>query len=149
MEVGKVFIASDHAGFEAKEFSKECIKKLGFEVVDLGTNSKDMSVDYPDFANIMAESLNTKEPDFGILVCGTGLGISMAANRHKNIRCALCHDVSTARLSREHNDANVLCFGARVVGAAVIEDMINAFFSTEFAGGRHQKRVDKLGFCSC
>lgn len=149
MEVGKVFIASDHAGFKAKEFSKECLKKLGFEVVDLGTNSKDMSVDYPDFANIMAENLNTKEPDFGILVCGTGLGMSMAANRHKNIRCALCHDVSTARLSREHNDANVLCFGARVVGNAIIEDMINAFFSTEFAGGRHQKRVDKLGFCLC
>ncbi|ANE36181.1 allose-6-phosphate isomerase / ribose-5-phosphate isomerase B [Campylobacter iguaniorum] len=147
MDVKKVVIASDHAGFKAKEFAKECLVKLGFEIEDLGTNSKDVSVDYPDFANILSNKISEKNGIYGVLICGTGIGISVAANRHANVRCALCHDVTTARLSRQHNDANVLCFGARIVGRATIEDMINIFFATPFAGGRHQNRIDKLGSC--
>ncbi|WP_169777012.1 ribose 5-phosphate isomerase B [Campylobacter mucosalis] len=144
MKVDKIFIASDHAGFEAKEQIKELLMGK-FQVVDLGCDSKDISVDYPDFSHKMAQNLQ-KDDDFGILICGTGIGISIAANRHKNVRCALCHDVSTAKISREHNNANVIAFGARVVGLSVIIDMLDAFFNTQFAGGRHQNRVEKINF---
>lgn len=148
MEISKIYIASDHAGFEAKEFSKECLLKLGFTFIDLGTNSSDVSVDYPDYADSLAKSLNKKN-EFGILICGTGLGICMVANRYSHIRCALCHDATTAKLAREHNDANVLCFGSRIISNSVIEDMIKVFFTTEFANGRHEKRVSKMGTFRC
>ena len=238
MQINKIFIASDHAGFRAKEQAKKALATLGYEAVDLGTHSAEASVDYPDFADTLADKIlaeceacarseNFKENDginsaaaaenseaggsenfgasingsgnfsataqhgekdknfnvvksgdgknfdadanttacasiaaanaskdkilnstyygiYGVLICGTGIGISIAANRHAHIRCALCHDATSARLAREHNDANVLAFGERLMGTLVIEDMIKAFFSTDFAGGRHKKRVDKL-----
>ncbi len=241
MQINKIFIASDHAGFHAKEQAKKALAALGYEAVDLGTHSAEASVDYPDFADTLADKIlaeceacarseNFKENDginsaaaaenseaggsenfgasingsgnfsataqhgekdknfnavksgdgknfdadanttacasiaaanaskdkilnstdygiYGVLICGTGIGISIAANRHAHIRCALCHDATSARLAREHNDANVLAFGERLMGALVIEDMIRAFFSTDFAGGRHIKRVAKLGAC--
>lgn len=241
MQINKIFIASDHAGFHAKEQAKKALAALGYEAVDLGTHSAEASVDYPDFADTLAEAIlaeceaharseNFKENDginsaaatenseasdnenfgasingsgnfsttaqhgekdknfnavksgdgknfdadanttaytsiaaanaskdkilnstdygiYGVLICGTGIGISIAANRHAHIRCALCHDATSARLAREHNDANVLAFGERLMGALVIEDMIRAFFGTDFAGGRHIKRVAKLGAC--
>jgi sugar-phosphate isomerase, RpiB/LacA/LacB family len=241
MQINKIFIASDHAGFRAKEQAKKALAALGYEAVDLGTYSAEASVDYPDFAGALAEAIlaeceacvrseNFKESSsknsaaaaenseaggsenfgasingsgnfsttaqhgekdknfnavksgegknfdadanttacasiaaanaskdkilnstdygiYGVLICGTGIGISIAANRHAHIRCALCHDATSARLAREHNDANVLAFGERLMGALVIEDMIRAFFSTDFAGGRHIKRVAKLGAC--
>jgi len=141
MKIDKVFLASDHAGFELKNELKEAIKGLGYEVVDLGTNDKN-SVDYPDYAHLLASKL---EPNcYGVLVCGTGIGISIAANRHENVRCALCHDEFTARLAREHNDANVIAFGARVIGAGVAISAVEAFLKTEFAGGRHERRVEKI-----
>ena len=146
MNIDKIFIASDHAGFDLKDKVKKFLHTLNLTVMDLGANSSEISVDYPDFANLIAQ--NIKNPnEYGILICGTGIGISIAANRHKHIRCALCHDVTTAKLSREHNDANVLAFGARAIGEAVAMDIIQTFFSTEFAGGRHAKRVDKLNCC--
>ena len=242
MQINKIFIASDHAGFRAKEQAKKALAALGYEAVDLGTHSAEASVDYPDFAGALADKIlaeceayarseNFKENNdknfaaaaenseaggnenfvasingcgnfndavqcsgknenfnaiknasrqnfnasesmttsvnaavsqnaskdkilnstdygiYGVLICGTGIGISIAANRHAHIRCALCHDATSARLAREHNDANVLAFGERLMGALVIEDMIRAFFSTDFAGGRHIKRVAKLGGC--
>ena len=242
MQINKIFIASDHAGFRAKEQAKKALAALGYEAVDLGTHSAEASVDYPDFAGALADKIlaeceacarseNFKENDgensaaaaenseasdnenfdasingcgnfndavqcsgknenfniiknasrqnfntsesmttcvnaavsqnaskdkilnstdygiYGVLICGTGIGISIAANRHAHIRCALCHDATSARLAREHNDANVLAFGERLMGALVIGDMIRAFFSTDFAGGRHIKRVAKLGAC--
>ena len=141
MKIDKVFLASDHAGFELKNELKEAIKGFGYEVVDLGTNDKN-SVDYPDYAHLLASKL---EPNcYGVLVCGTGIGISIAANRHENVRCALCHDEFTARLAREHNDANVIAFGARVIGAGVAISAAEAFLKTEFAGGRHERRVQKI-----
>ena len=241
MRINKIFIASDHAGFRAKEQAKKALATLGYEAVDLGTYSAEASVDYPDFADTLvdeilaeceacARSENFKENSgknsattaenseargsenfgasingsgnfsataqhgekdknfnavksgdgknfdadanttacasiaaanaskdkilnstsygiYGVLICGTGIGISIAANRHAHIRCALCHDATSARLAREHNDANVLAFGERLMGTLVIEDIIRAFFSTDFAGGRHIKRVAKLGAC--
>ena len=241
MQINKIFIASDHAGFHAKEQAKKALAALGYEAVDLGTHSAEASVDYPDFADTLADKIlaeceacarsrNFKENNdknfaaatenseaggsenfgasingsgnfsataqhgekdknfnavksgdgknfdadanttacasiaaanaskdkilnstdygiYGVLICGTGIGISIAANRHAHIRCALCHDATSARLAREHNDANVLAFGERLMGALVIGDMIRAFFSTDFAGGRHIKRVAKLGAC--
>lgn len=241
MQINKIFIASDHAGFRAKEQAKKALAALGYEAVDLGAHSAEASVDYPDFAGALADKIlaeceacarseNFKENSgknsattaenseargsenfgvsingsgnfsttaqhgekdknfnavksgdgknfdadanttacasiaaanaskdkilnstdygiYGVLICGTGIGISIAANRHAHIRCALCHDATSARLAREHNDANVLAFGERLMGALVIGDMIRAFFSTDFAGGRHIKRVAKLGAC--
>lgn len=140
----KVFLASDHGGFCVKEYAKQVLDDLGISYVDLGTNNASQSVDYPDFALILSEHLKTDLSAFGILACGTGIGISMAANRHKHIRCALCHDQTSARLARAHNNANVLAFGGRMLGNAVIQDIIKTFFSTEFEGGRHERRILKF-----
>ena len=140
----KVFLASDHGGFCVKEYAKQVLDDLGINYVDLGTNNASQSVDYPDFALILSEHLKTDLNAFGILACGTGIGISMAANRHKHIRCALCHDQTSARLARAHNNANVLAFGGRMLGNAVIQDIIKTFFSTEFEGGRHERRILKF-----
>ncbi|MEE3743988.1 ribose 5-phosphate isomerase B [Campylobacter porcelli] len=148
MNISKVYIASDHAGYEAKMQTKNILESMGLSVVDLGTNSASISVDYPDFATLVASSIKSSD-EFGVLICGSGIGISIAANRFSHIRCALSHNATVARLSREHNDANVLCFGARVVGSDVIKDMVEVFFATEFIGGRHQRRVEKLGACQC
>ncbi len=139
----KYFIGTDHAGFKVKAFVIENLKKRGIEVEDLGTYSTE-SVDYPDFAHKVAEAVLNNPGTKGILICGTGIGMSLAANKHKGIRAALCHDAYTAEMARRHNDANILCFGERVVGQGVIESILDAWFSTSFEGGRHERRVKKI-----
>lgn len=139
--VSKILISSDHAGFFLKEFLIDELVKLGFSLVDLGTNSPQKSVDYPDFAQKLSKKLKTEK---GILICGSGIGISIAANRFKHIRAALCHDVESAKLSRAHNDANVLCLGARVVTNKLALSIAKAFLKSEFEGERHERRVKKL-----
>ena len=143
----KFYIATDHAGYALKEFTKEYVRSLGHEIIDLGPDSADR-VDYPDFAKKCANQVIEDRGSFGILICGTGIGISIAANKVAGIRAALCHDAYTATATRAHNDANILCFGERVVGKGVIESMIDAFCNTEFEGGRHAGRVDKIEACS-
>jgi len=138
-----IAIASDHAGFELKGALKAELEAMGHAVLDLGTNSAD-SVDYPTFADALAEALRDGRAGRGVLVCGTGIGISIAANRHRHVRAALCHDPASARLSRAHNDANVLALGARLIGVETAKDCVRAFFSTAFEGGRHARRVAKL-----
>ncbi|WP_259779673.1 ribose 5-phosphate isomerase B [Aestuariispira ectoiniformans] len=138
-----VALASDHAGVELKEIFREELTSKGFKVLDLGTNSKD-SVDYPDFADKMASTLENAQADRGILICGTGIGISIAANRHKSVRAALCHNSTDAKFSRLHNDANVLALGARTMGPEVALDCLKVFLETEFEGGRHAARVAKM-----
>jgi len=138
-----VAIASDHAGVELKALVKGELEGMGFAVSDLGTQGTN-SVDYPDFADAVAAALAEKKASQGVLICGTGIGISIAANRHHHVRAALCHDAAGARLSRQHNDANVLALGARLIGPEAARDCVRMFFSTAFEGGRHQRRVDKL-----
>ncbi len=138
-----IAVASDHAGYDLKAALAEALVAMGYEIVDLGTDGPD-SVDYPDFAKAMIRAIVEGRVERGVLVCGTGVGISIAANRHPGIRAALCHNETTARLAREHNDANVLALGARIVGVEVAKDCLKAFLTTEFAGGRHEKRVAKL-----
>jgi ribose 5-phosphate isomerase B len=143
----KYYIATDHAGYALKEFTKAYVQELGHEIIDLGPDSSDR-VDYPDFAKKCAEAVVEDEGSFGILICGTGIGISIAANKVKGIRAGLCHDAFTAHATRAHNDANILCFGERVVGKGVVESMLDAFCTTEFEGGRHAGRVNKIEGCS-
>ncbi|WP_119458313.1 ribose 5-phosphate isomerase B [Rhodospirillaceae bacterium SYSU D60014] len=138
-----IAIASDHAGFELKETLKADLEALGFSVLDLGADGLD-SVDYPDFANALSAAMREGKAGRGVLVCGTGIGISIAANRHRNIRAALCHDSVSARLARQHNDANVLALGARLIGTEVAKDCLKVFLETPFDGGRHLRRVEKL-----
>lgn len=137
----KIAIASDHGGFELKEQLKKHFTALNFE--DLGTFSTE-SVDYPDIADKMADKILAGEVNWGILICGTGIGISIAANRHKGIRAALLYSVEVARLAKQHNNANVIVFGGRTMKFADVVAEINAFMETEFEGGRHQRRLDKL-----
>jgi len=140
-----VALAADHAGFALKEELRTELDQAGVEYIDLGTNSTD-SVDYPDFGRAVADAVAEGRADRGVIVCGTGIGISIAANRVGGVRAAVCHDATTARLAREHNDANVLALGARIVGGEVAKDCLRAFLSTPFDGGeRHQRRVEKLG----
>ena len=138
-----VAVAADHGGYELKAALLPELKALGFEVLDLGTNSAD-SVDYPNFANAVAEVMGSGGAQRGVVICGTGIGISIAANRHRHIRCALAHDVTTAQLARQHNDANVLALGARVIGLEVAKACVRTFFTTDFEGGRHARRVAQL-----
>jgi ribose 5-phosphate isomerase B len=144
MPAETIAIAADHAGVELKSVLAEELRKAGLKVIDLGTNSNE-SVDYPDFADALARALRDGKAKRGLLVCGTGIGISIAANRHKGIRAALCRDATDARLAREHNDANVLVLGGRTTGVEVARDCLKSFLSTPFAGGRHQRRVEKMG----
>ncbi|TXH36849.1 MAG: ribose 5-phosphate isomerase B [Rhodospirillaceae bacterium] len=139
-----IAIASDHGGFALKEVLKPELERLGFAVLDLGPDSN-ASVDYPDFANVLAAALGDGRAGRGLLICGSGIGISIAANRHKHIRAALVHDALGARLCRQHNDANVLCLGERLIGVDVAKDCLKVFLTTDFEGGRHQNRVAKLG----
>ena len=139
-----IAIASDHAGFELKETLKGVLSELAFSPLDLGTGDS-ASVDYPDFADRLAAALAQDKARRGVLVCGTGIGISMAANRYRHIRAAVVHDATSARLTRLHNDANVLCLGARLIGLDVAKDCLRVFLETDFEGGRHQNRVAKLG----
>ena len=143
MNVNTVALAADHAGFELKNRLAAAVRERGLEPLDLGCHSTD-SVDYPDMAALLAAALADGRATRGVLVCGTGIGISIAANRAPHIRCGLCHDVTTARLTREHNDANVLALGARIVGVGVALDCLDAFLDTAYEGGRHARRVDKL-----
>jgi ribose 5-phosphate isomerase B len=140
-----IAIASDHAGFALKQALCAYVQTLGFTVLDLGAFSE-ASVDYPDFANALATAIKEGKASRGILICGSGIGISIAANRHPHIRAALCHSEETARLSREHNDANVLALGARIISEETAKACINAFLNTPFAGGRHAGRVAKLNY---
>ena len=139
-----VALAADHAGYELKDALKAVLTERDVPVLDLGTNDGG-SVDYPEKAGALAAALADGRANRGVLVCGTGIGVSIAANRHPHVRAALCHDVTTARMARQHNDANVLALGARVVGANVAIDCLVAFLETGFEGGRHQRRVDQLG----
>ena len=138
-----IAIASDHAGYELKDELKKDLMDLGFTVLDLGADSLE-SVDYPDFGYALAGAMKEGKAGRGVLVCGSGIGISIAANRHPEIRAALVHDSLGARMSRLHNDANVICFGGRMVGPDVARDCLKVFLETEFEGGRHAGRVDKL-----
>jgi ribose 5-phosphate isomerase B len=138
-----VALGSDHAGVALKAALKQALEEAGHPTLDMGANGPE-SVDYPDFADAVAAAVLDGRAVLGVLVCGTGIGISIAANRHPGIRCALVHDVTGARLSREHNDANVLALGARVIGPEVALDALRAFLATPFGGGRHERRVRKL-----
>lgn len=139
----KIALGADHGGYELKEVVKIHLQKEGFTVLDKGTFSCD-SVDYPDFAKKVAESVLEKESDYGIVICGTGIGISIAANRFKGIRAALCNNTTMAKLTREHNNANVLALGARMTGDVLALDIVDTFLSTGFEGGRHQTRIEKI-----
>ncbi|MBS4241147.1 ribose 5-phosphate isomerase B [Campylobacter vulpis] len=137
----RLYIASDHAGYELKTKLCTFFKEARIPFIDLGTNDE-KSCDYPDFAHLLASKIDEKS--FGILICGSGIGISIAANRHKNIRCALCCESLSAKLARKHNDANVLAFGGRLVGFDLAVDMVENFIKTPFDEGRHTKRIQKI-----
>ena len=136
----KFFIASDHAGFEAKEKIVGLLQNLGDEVEDLGPNTQD-SVHYPNFASILVCKMLEIPNARGILICGTGLGMSMVANKYQGIRAALCHNQQTTKMARHHNDANVLCLGARTTDAQTLETIVKIFRETAFEGGRHAERI--------
>lgn len=139
-----VAFGADHAGVALKDHLAAALREDGFAVHDLGTTGFE-SVDYPDYANRVAAAVAEGTAQIGVLVCGTGIGMSIAANRHPAIRCAVAHDVTSARLSRAHNNANVLALGARVIGEVVALDCLRAFIGTGFEGGRHARRVAMLG----
>ncbi len=139
----KIGIGSDHGGFELKAQIKEHLGNKGIEVVDYGTYSLD-SVDYPDYGKKVAESVVNEEVEKGIIICGTGIGISIAANKVKGVRCALCGDTYSARMSREHNNANMLALGARVLGLGLALEIVDTWLSSEFQAGRHEIRVNKI-----
>ncbi len=138
-----IALGADHAGVGLKAMLREALQAAGHPVLDLGTEGE-ASVDYPDFARAVCEAVAEGRARFGVLVCGTGIGISIAANRNPAIRCALVHDSTGARLTRAHNDANVIAFGARLIGAAVALDALRSFLATPYEGGRHDRRVAKL-----
>ena len=137
-----IVLASDHAGFKLKELIKKYLIKKRKKVLDLGTNNNN-SVDYPDFAHMLSKKIKTKK-QLGILVCGSGIGMDMAANRHKNIRAALCYSAKATKLSRQHNNANVMALGARLTKKNVALKYVDIFLKTNFIGGRHLKRIKKI-----
>ena len=141
----KIAIASDHAGFEMKQNIIDFLAKKNVDILNLGTDSTE-SVDYPLYADKLTDTILTNKADFGILVCGTGIGISIRANRHKGIRAALLYDDDVALMTRKHNDANVMVFGGRTMNKEDILKRIDIFINTEFEGGRHQRRIDMLDF---
>ena len=139
----RIILGADHGGYELKNLIKAHLEKNGFDVLDVGTNSNE-SCDYPIFASRLCTKIQNGEADLGILVCGTGIGMSMAANKHKGIRATCCSDTFSARLTRLHNNANVLCLGARVLGAGLALDLVDAFVNAEFEGDRHVKRLSLI-----
>lgn len=139
----RIVLGADHGGFELKNHIKDHLISLGYEVLDVGTDSGE-SCDYPVFASRLCKCIQEGEAPLGILVCGTGIGMSMAANKHKGIRAACCSDTFSARLTRLHNDANVLCLGARVVGQGLALDLTDAFLGAEFEGARHERRLSLI-----
>lgn len=136
-------IGSDHGGFELKEHIKEFLDHEEIKYIDYGTHS-DESVDYPEYGKKVGEAIISGEVDRGIVICGTGIGISLAANKVKGIRCALCSDTYSARMSREHNNANALALGGRVIGRDLAKEIVGVWLRSEFAGGRHERRVNKI-----
>ena len=143
MENKRIVMGSDHAGLQLKLKVKAHLEARGFEVTDVGTHAPE-SCNYTVYADALCKALTAGEADLGILVCGTGIGMSIAANKHKGIRAACCENTFSARMTRMHNDANVLCFGERVIGYGLACDMVDLFVDTPFEGGRHQARVDDL-----
>ena len=143
MKFRKVFLASDHAGFLLKQVISNFLKKKGFKISDLGPKNNN-STDYPDYAHLLAKKMMGYKNNMGILVCGSGEGMIMAANRHKNIRAALCYDTKSTKLSRTHNNANVMAIGSRLTTKTVALRCTDIFLKTEFEGGRHQRRVKKI-----
>ena len=139
----KIYISSDHAGFKLKEAIKDHLSKKNIKFQDLGPNNNDR-VDYPDFAHKVARKVKTNKKNVGILVCGSGMGMSIAANRHKNIRAAQCFNLKSTKLSRLHNDANVITLGSRLLSKKNALDCISIFLNTKFEGGRHAKRIRKI-----
>lgn len=139
----RCYIGSDHAGFRVKEFAKEFLEDKGVEIIDMGP-ADDSRVDYPDFAKAVCDKVADDLGSFGVLICGTGIGMSIAANKCEGIRASLATDAYTAAMGRAHNDANVLCFGARVVGEGVAESILSSWLAAEFEGGRHSDRVAKI-----
>lgn len=140
----KIYIGADSAGYNLKEEIKEHLDSLGYEVADMGCDST-ASCHYPEFASKVCESVQAElDSSFGVLICGTGIGMSMCANKHKGIRAALCSDTYSAKMTRAHNDANVICLGARVIGSCLAIDILDAFLSAEFEGGRHSVRIDMM-----
>lgn len=140
----KIALASDHGGFELKEKLKKYLLDRNYDVVDLGTHSEE-SVDYPEYGRKCAEAVASEQVDRGVVVCGSGIGISIAANRIAKARCALCTSVEMARLSRQHNDANMIAMGGRLTSEELAYQMLDTWLNTEFEGGRHQRRVNALG----
>jgi len=144
MKIRNIFLASDHAGFELKKtIGKFLNKKNGIKIMDLGPKNSN-SVDYPDYAHLLAKKMKNSKENFGILVCGSGIGMDMAANRHKNIRAALCYNIKSTKLSRKHNNANVMSIGSRLTKKNVALKCVEAFLRTDFEGGRHLRRVKKI-----
>jgi ribose 5-phosphate isomerase B len=141
--VSTIALGADHAGFELKEALKAWLIDAGYQVLDFGTHSPE-SVDYPDYAAQVAEAVADHKVERGVLICGTGIGMAIAANKMPGVRAALCSDLYTARMSREHNDANVLTLGGRLMGREMALDILRMWLETEFLGGRHQRRVDKI-----
>ncbi len=139
----KIFIASDHAGYFLKEYIKKVLSKKNLLLNDLGTESKD-KVDYPDYAHKLSRFVKKNHNTIGILICGSGQGMIMSANKHTNIRAALCHDVKSTKLSRLHNDANIITLGSRMISKKNAIKFINIFLQTKFEGGRHKKRIRKI-----
>jgi ribose 5-phosphate isomerase B len=143
MPQDRLGIGSDHAGFRLKESVKRWLVDRTYAVLDLGTHSEE-SCDYPDFAIALAEAMAAGEVSRGILICGTGVGMSIVANKFSHLRAAVCHDPTTARFSRAHNDANILTLGSRITGEMVALDIVNAWLHTPFEGGRHSRRLEKI-----
>ena len=139
----RVLLASDHAGFKLKDKIKRFLIKKGNTVLDLGTKNTN-SVDYPDYAHLLSKKMKNNKSQFGILICGTGIGMDMAANKHKNIRAALCYNTKSTKLSRQHNNANVMTIGARLIKEKTALMCVSTFLKTEFVGGRHIKRIKKI-----
>jgi ribose 5-phosphate isomerase B len=143
MEIKKIVIGSDHAGFGLKQKVKAHLESRGIEVIDVGTDTAE-SCNYTIYADVLCKTIQNGDAPLGILICGTGIGMSMAANKHAGIRAAACENTFSARMTRMHNDANVLCFGERVIGYGLACDMVDLFIDTPFEGGRHQARVDDI-----
>jgi ribose 5-phosphate isomerase B len=139
----RIAVGSDHAGRALKDLLARHLSEIGHEVSDLGTNSDD-SVDYPDFGAAVGRAVASASADLGVCCCGTGIGISIAANKIPGVRAAVVHDVSSARLAHQHNGANVVCFGQRLVGEVVALDALDAFLQASFEGGRHERRIEKI-----
>lgn len=143
MQAKKIAIGSDHGGLEYKNAIIKYLQEKGYETIDVGTYTKE-SCDYPQYAHKVAKLVANKEADKGILICGSGIGMSIAANKTKGIRAALCSETTSARLSREHNNSNILCMGERLIGETMALEIVETWLNTEFSGGRHQHRIDLI-----